>query len=465
VNIATSAGATTGTFTLTVTGSGESVADATASLSLEVTAAPSGESVTLTFCEASGVPAWLAIQDGNGPWVPVQPEGTVFGGGPQLQGTATYNFQITSNRGGIAQVFLNNGMARLELFYAAADELGGQGDDHCVGTGVTKTVTGSVTGMGATDWASIGLGDAATTVVSGGGAGPYPFTLMEVDDGPHDLLAGLAALTAAGGGFSLDLIKVIIRRSQNPADNAVLPLLDFGSAEAFDPVMRNLTLNNLGTDATVAWMAYTTGSTSTSTFFNDFQAVAGNTRTYPGIPTAKQETGDLHSLTLIAADPNATTLDRQRTANLFFREATDRTVNFGPDLAMPTITVPDATPYAKPRTQYPLQAEYGDYWYVTFDQTGGRQNSAGLGATPGYLNGGDFDFTIPEFSGLTGWDDAWGLEAGLDTTWGMFGVGWNTPGGIPGGVFHRGPAILGPRGVLEDGAVFLSAIRWGDLTW
>ncbi|MFC1661323.1 hypothetical protein ACFL3S_07730 [Gemmatimonadota bacterium] len=438
VQVAAGLAVTPGTYAVTVTGTSSGLPDATASLSVEVTASSgTGETVTLTYCDASGIPTWLAVKDGEGPWVPVTPVMPAFGG-PSKQAAATYEFEITSDRAGVATVMESGGSANLNIFFAGRDELWFQGLGHCPGAGIFKTATGTVAGAGLTDQANISVGGASTTVF-----GNPNYTITNIPDGTVDLVASLVTLNAGGGGFTADLQKLIIRRNLNPPDNTVFPVLDFGSGEAFDPVTQNLTINNLGADAAVTSMSYQTANGGAGLFFTDFQPAATGTRTFPGVPGAQQAPGDFHSLFLLATDPNATSPDRQRTATLIFHQAADQTVNLGPDLNVPTITVPAVNPYAMFRAQVQAQDEYDQFTFVTYWQNGGRNNSAFIGATAAYLNGMDLDLTIPNFSGLTGWSNDWGPELGIETNWSVFGMGWTGSGGITGNPFEEGSLGLG----------------------
>jgi hypothetical protein len=449
VQVAAGSGVTPGTYTVTITGSTSGLDDATASLSVEVTeSSGTGETVTLTYCEASGVPSWLAVKDGNGPWVTVEPVQPVFGG-PVLQGAAvTYQFQITSDKAGVAAAYQTNGSANLSLFYAAREEIGFQGGNHCPGAGITKTVNGTVAGLGLTDQAFISLGGASASVFGAAGGN---YTLMNVPDGPVDLVASQVALTINGNGFTQTPLAMIIWRSLNPADNAVLPVLDFGSGDAFAPTSQTLTINNLGSDVAVVSSSYVTANGGSSLFFSDYQPVAGNTRSFPGVPAGQQAAGDFHSLAVVALDPGLPTLGDQRSATVVFNQAADQTVTLGPEMTMPTITWPSVNPYVMFRAQVPRQEEYGQYVYVAYSQTGGRGNTTTIGATAAYLGGMDMDEMIPNFSGMAGFNDDWGPELGVATTWTVFGASWSGPGGI----------IQNP---YADGVVSLTAGRFGEIT-
>jgi hypothetical protein len=333
------------------------------------------------------------------------------------------------------------------VFYAAAEEIGFQGDGHCPGTGITKSATGTVAGLGLTDQAYISVGEASTVVV---GAGVPNYALEGIPDGTVDLLASQTSLTAGGGGFVATPVSMIIRRNLNPPDNTVFPVLDFSSGEAFAPETRTLTINNLGADQAVTTATYRTANGGTGLFFSDFQPGTTATRTFPGVPAAQQAAGDFHSVMVMAWD-GGQTLTQQRTGTVVFVQAADQTLALGPPLSTPTVTWPSINPYVMFRAQLPRQDEYDQFTMVMFGQTGGRQNSVAMTATEAYLGGADFDFMIPNFSGMAGFNNEWGPELGVPTTWSVFATGWTGLGGIT-------------QNPFEDGVVSLAAGRSGEIT-
>ena len=448
VTVVAASGLAVGTYSVTITGSSTGLPDATASLAVEVTASTGGQTVTLTYCDASGIPSWVAVKDGNDPWAPVLPTMPVSGA-PTRAAAATYEFQLTSDRAGVATVKESGGSATLEIFFAGASEVWFQGLDYCPGDGVTKTVNGTVAGVGPTEQASITLGGPSATIL--GASGVFNWTIQNVPDGPVDLLGSLGTLNIGGGGtFTFDLSKLVIQRALNPADNSNIGVVDFTGPDAFAPLTQNLMVNNLGTDAYLANMGYITANGSAGFFFNNFQPSTTATQIL-GIPDGKRVDTDFHQLSVIATDPNLTTFDRQRSLTKLYKQSADQTVTLGPDLNLPTITQPSVNPYVMFRAQLARQNEYDQYTFVSYSQRTGRQNSVFIGATETYLNGTDFDIMIPNFSGLAGWNDMWGPELGVETDWGVFGLGWSGLGGITGIP-------------VEDGAVNLSAARIGTIT-
>ena len=248
ISVTVGAGVTPGTYPLVVTGAATGLPNQTANLSVTVTAGGGGgELVSFTFCDETGLPLWVAYQDGNGAWT-------------QVLGVAnTYTFNLSQAKGGVAFVMdQGGGETTTQVFFGSAQELTNIGANYCENpAGTSKTLNGSVAGLGITDQATISMAG-ATAAVSGFGL--PTFSLQKVSDGARDLIATRTSLTGGGGGFQTVLNKLIFRRGLNPVNGATLPVLDFGSGEAFDPETRNLTINNLGADQPVVTTFYYTGN-------------------------------------------------------------------------------------------------------------------------------------------------------------------------------------------------------------
>jgi hypothetical protein len=394
-----------GNYTVTVTASGAGVADATSTLSVTVNQSSSGGSIMFTYCEASGLPDWFAVKDGDGAWMQVTPDPP-----------NTFSFDINASTGGIATVTEASGEAQLQVILASKQEIEAFATGQCPGSGVTKTVMGSVAGLQATEQASINMGGAFASA----GLGQTQFTLAGVNDGPVDLLASAVAIQTQ------TVTGMIIRRDLNPADGSTLPVLDFGSSEAFAPSVHTVTVNNAMGQQTLPAVLYVTANGAISTAF--FQSFGGNQ--FFGVPPAHQATGDLHWLTVTAfTDQQA---DNIRLAARFFEVAADQTITLGPQLSQPTISVAATAPYVQPRVELATQDEYESFWTVQYLQNDGP--SAGFLVLEGYGVGSTLDLTVPDFSGVSGWSNDWGMQAGTQVQWFVLSTGWNTAGfgGLPG---------------------------------
>ena len=440
VAVAAAAGATSAAATITVTGSGTGVANQTATLAVNVTA-PATTSATFAFC-ADQAPLWLAVQDGTGPWTRVA-----------ATGTNSYTFNLAADRGGVAYVTRSgaSGPTSLTVFYATAAELRGTGAGGATEVACTlggKTVNGTVTGLSATESATIAFASssAAMNAASAGGA----FQLRNVSSGPHDLIASRVATTITGSDFSTLVNRLIIRRGLNPADNSTIPVLDFAAAEAFAPATANLTIGNLGADQGFASVGLTTANGTTASFFSSSPASTA-TRAYYGVPTAQLAAGDLHALTALATAAGGAT--SVRTATLYSRTVTDRTVTLGAALNAPTASTVATAPYLRLRAQLAAQSEYNRFGGVAYSQGSSASTQRGVSvfATGTYAGTSGFDLTVPDLSAAAGWDNDWGLQVGVPTQYTAFATG-GTATGL--GFLGQAPT---------DGATVVSASRSGTV--
>src|SRR5207344_2249304 len=168
--------------------------------------------------------------------------------------------------------------------------------------------------------ATVSLGSSTADASAAG-----TFQLTDVPDGALDLLASLSTTNTTTLSSSVD--KLIIRRGVNSGNNSTLPVLDFSSAEAFDPVQANLTIGNIGSDLAVVLTSYFTaaGSGAAGATLGGSLIPGAGPFTYFGVPTSEQVAGDLH-LALAIAFPGLTSADQGRHAALYFKDPTDRTV-------------------------------------------------------------------------------------------------------------------------------------------
>ena len=478
LTLTASATAATGAATVTIHGNATGQSEKTTTIALTVNPAAGGSgNVSFEFCTADQTPIWFAMQDGaNGTWTRVNPSasGTKF----QFnitQAKAGVAYVTTTTSAGVAsasrslairlvgylqrEMLLRNRPTRvsayaarslatgfgLTILYGSQTELSGRGANLCL-PGSGKTVNGTVAGVNAAQAqsASISLGPSTTSATPGG-----TFQLTEVPDGALDLVAARSTTNTTTFATSVD--KMIIRRGVNAANNATLPVLDFGSAEAFDPVQANLTIGNLGTDIATVFTNYFTaaGSGAAGATVGASILPSAGPFTYYGVPAAKQIAGDLH-LALAIAFPNLTTLDQERIAALYFKDPTDRTVTLGAVLPAQTVSAAATAPYVRFRATGTIPADYGKLLDLEFTQSSAAR-SVSIFASESYLTGSStYDITVPDFSGVAGWDNNWGPKTGSETDWSVSTFGFTGIG-------------LGSLNPVE-GATFKGAGRSGTIT-
>jgi len=417
-----------GTYTITVNGTATGVANQSATFSV-VVAASSSANATWQFC-GSTAPLWFAVQDGTGAWTRVTPTNNAF------------SFNITSAKGAVAYVQSGTGSSfTLTVLYGFKQELTDAGVGICTNT-TEKTVNGSVSGLATGEAATVSLGGALASVTTNGN-----FTLNNVPDGPRDLLAAKTLTTISGTTITSVVNKLILRRAQNPAAGSTMAVLNFGASEAFDPVTKNITVNGVGTDLLTTSVSYVTANNTLASLFTDVNLSSTSTRPYYGIPAAQQATGDLHLLTAIASNISGSTPNYLRIFGTYFKDATDKTVTLGPVPATATVSVLATSPYVRLRMQWTAQTEYGKYFSSVYTQSNAAApRTAIVSATSGYVGGTSVDLSIPDFTGVAGWDSNWGLKAGQVTQWVATGTSWSSPGGVIGSPATEGGTLqIGSR--------------------
>jgi len=437
------AGATAavGTVTLTVTGTATGISARTTTLGATVTAATGGGSgnVSLGFCGDEEIPVWAAFQDGNGPWTRVAPDAN-----------KVFRFQINGDRGGFAYVTQSeSGPIQFVLYYTRAEMIALGSDSCAIGGG--KVVNGSVSGLGPLESAIVSLGGATANVSTGG---PTNFTLSPVEEGPQDLVAARWAISLSGSSPSFTPNRIIIRRNLNPAAGSTLPVLNFAT-EGFAPASATLSLTGGGAGEQAIFVGlFSTDKGAVSSYFVGLSG--GFSTPYYGVPTAELRTGDVHLIQAIASantDPTSGIPPATRQVGAAFREVTNRSVALGPVLSTPTVSPLSGGSHGRLRVQLPLQTEYRRFVAASFNQEQGDQERVVQILTTGdYLGAGSTaDLSIPDLSGVSGWNNAWGLVRGVPAIWTASGTGWTGPG------FLDLPN-------LTDGARYLSATRSGQIT-
>ncbi len=434
LTLAASSTVSTTSTQVTVRANASGQAEQTANLNLNLTGTTGGTgNVTWTFCSASGIPqagipVFVAVQDGTGAWTQVTGSNNV------------YSFNITT-RGGITYVIPSNSGWDTEVFYGSLAELQAMGASLCAGSaGAGKTVTGSVAGAAIADLTNVTLGRAFTSVV-----GNSAFTLSNVLAGSLDLVL---ASSSAGSPPS----KLLIQRTLNVAAGGSVGTINI--ANGVTPAQSTLTATGLGGDSWGAMVQYFTTNNTLATLYNDYvSASASATRPWYGFPSGSQAAGEVHVIDAVAAATFLATPTQTRHVIVATTSVSPKTVNFGPALAAPTVSVVATTPYVRLNLAHTLQSEYNKDMVVSFTQgTGASVRTATVRTTGAYLNGAtSLAAQVPNLSSLAGYLATYGLQTGAATTWTLTATGW-TNGSVIGGNYW------------VDGNAFLGATQMGTIT-
>jgi hypothetical protein len=334
------------------------------------------------------------------------------------------------------------------VHYGTQAELNAIEQDHCLSQPPplpTKIVHGQVANVGAYQVAWV---NASGLLGSSWPQNEPDFTMWSVQTAPFDLVALRYDATVTPYGFAPPYLvdAGIIRRDQNPVPNSTMPVLDFASAEAFAPVVRNLTINNLAGEEARIGVRFRTANAGIGflTIDEPFDGVPN--RQYPGIPNAQP--GDLHALTIGATDAPSWDFSVDRTITVCFKDAVDRTVTLPPHLGPVTVSVAATAPHLRLRFRYSLQPEYNRKVGFSYWQGSPTVNFT---VSPGYLGTATaVDITLPDLTNLSGWNVGWYPSAVILTGWSAWAQGWTGTGANPPG--------------CGEGDVATAAEAWGSIT-
>lgn len=409
ITLAVASGATAASATLTVSATGDGVTTATAAVGLTITP-PAGVPATLNFsqCAANLKPLWVAYQDGeSGPWTRVQGSGDI------------YTFTLTQAKGGYAYVMPQqfNAASRVTtIFLGARAEIATAASIAictAAATG-TKTITGSVAGVGAGEAVGIYLGGrfgvATATTPS--------FTIGAVPNGTYDLV-----VTRSGAGPSAS-DRGIMRQNQDLATGTNVGVLDMTGAESFPVAAANLTVTGHPSGGLLATsFVLVSGPSCTASAITGYSPTASPFLVI-GFPDSKIRAMDMHMVTVISTS----TVVGSRFVTDVFHSIGARTIDLPPELVV-TVTPASGT-YKRLNAAFSLNATYNQsatFGYLVI--AGGATYQMLVTATNAWTGTGSVALQAPSFSGVSGWDDAWGPPPNATAQWTVTVVGSDLPAG------------------------------------
>jgi len=394
-----------GTYALTVQGSDGTLTRST-TFNLVVTAAKAA----VWVFDPTATVTFFAYQDGTGAWTPVPGSFGVFA------------FNLAQAKGGVAYAITNAalGASEVVLYYGTAAELASQNLKTVTGDGLT--VTGTFSGLGGTDKVDLYLGMEGYDQEKGAGTGAGTWTMAGMNKGVHDLLAMRSDTTGAPQ-------SLIIHRGlalTAAGDQGAAAKVNFDSeGYALTPGVFSVTGLNLGAGGILkGWQSLETDNgamnlamaTMTGTTSMPVYAVAPGGLLASDRYTFLYQTGLDNGNGVIDSGNN-------RTVWTMKQAGTSLAVAAPADMAPTTATVTTNAPYTRIRTQWAFDSLYNQSFSAQYTQ--GATKLWYLGVTAAY---GPVDLTFPDFTGLAGWQNAWGLGAGTAVTAQFVGFGrtWTT---------------------------------------
>lgn len=345
--------------------------------------------ILLDFC-SNDTPVWFAHQGRDGVWEVINPNSS-----------GTYTFPAYS-RAAIAFVRQGGSDYKTDMIFTNNLDLEGISGLSCVEEAGTKQVNGSVAGVSGDQLGLVSMSFSSAFLTPSQTA----FTLTQLVDRPLDVIASRINVSATEQHAN----RTIIRRAQSPVSGSTMPVFNFDT-EGFDPVSNTATVTGVGA-ATVAFLNNTLFSqletSHTLSFVDEITDGLVPFVTIPAIPIAA---GDYHDLVAVAADQSGGARGVER----YFRNPANQTLAIGPPLIEPLVTTVSTTPYARMRVQILGQVEYSTMLTIDLHQetlfastdVSMSVSASYFGATPQ-----EWNVLIPNFDGLDGWNNSWGLQSG-----------------------------------------------------
>ncbi|MCX7969053.1 MAG: hypothetical protein N3B10_11300 [Armatimonadetes bacterium] len=370
------------------------------------------------------IPNFIAFQDGNDPWQRIEP--TI---GPQY----TFVVNDPSGRYGVAIVFVTPGLeiggVEVSIYHATVDELSEINHVSEAPLANFVTVSGTVSGLGEGEAAVIAMGRFQTYV--------YPSQntyFLRVPPGTYDLVAGKFPMQQESTAN-----KGLIQRNITVSGDTTINI-DFNSPDAFDPEIRNAVVGGtLSSEEHASGIVFfhthnrteiMTGSRGGNQLPIQFPFVA--------VPTNKQFSNDIHELMGMASSENAGRLIQR-----YFKAPGDISATLPSPFGDASVRVATTNPYVRFTASWDAYSGAQAY-YASFGYPIGRSRSASapkpskakkpsrqeisrhwfVGLSARWL-GGQSSYTLPDFSGLSGWDNNWGFPAGSQVPWEIGAVATN----------------------------------------
>jgi hypothetical protein len=358
-----------------------------------------GTSGVVTLCPQA---TWAAIQREGQPWQAIAVTRGLYplGAGERI---------------GLARI---RGTAEspdsLQIYYITTEQAGATFSCDTPPTGISssKQLRGTVRGIGTlnTDPAApVPSGSAAITMgVSSATVGETQddFTVSNIQSGTSDLVAA-----AFNVGRS-----TIVRRGVDYPDGSTIPVLDFGSSEAFGLQANTVSVTGNANNY-ISWQATNEIITKGGTLgMLGVQYLARPTTTSAiySVPANKLLDGELNSLTVALGLSRVT---------VYYRVPSDRALEAGPLANLPTVTSVGTGSDLATRIDEESQPEYGSQISLYFYPLGVGTRPVII-ASKEYFGGtpARWSFTLPDFRGVgdfpSFFDDVWssGGSIGLEVT-------------------------------------------------
>jgi hypothetical protein len=264
---------------------------------------------------------------------------------------------------------------------------------------------------GSSSWVTVAVNSVALRF------SPGPFQLAYVPSGVFDLVGFRSDGSITSAGQS----RAIIRRDLNLADGAVLPIMDYASAEAADAASATVTVaSRLPSENIEIEQSYYTGSACTPAYLYGPAQLPGLSGLMLGIPASLQRPSDFHTVNVrgnISGSNNSF-----RTMQVSYHTMMNINVTL-PAVLSPTVTIISsaANSYRLLQSVVPMPA---GIQAMTLQYSDAQGRSMIVLHTAGYLGGAATATIIaPDLGTIAGYLPAWGVSKNSAVTFRNSGTG------------------------------------------
>ena len=366
-------------------------------------------------------PDFIAFQDGNGPWQIAQGSG----------GQYTLTINDPAGRYGVAIVCVSNNNVDVNILHATWTEL--KEINHECGMPPSQnlvTISGEVSGLD-NEYAHIS--------VDGRFGFAYwlsPSYTLQVPPGIYDLVAAKFSDERFGAN------KIFIQRNISISGDTTINI-DFNSPDAFDPETHNAVIDGVSSgELAEGGVNFLSHNGTEIRMGSKFESQPPTIQfQFSGIPISKQVGNDIHLLFA-----GAFSADSFRRFERYFKAPVDISATLPSPFGNASVTVATTTPYARFTASWDAYSGAQAYFAEFGSDRRSRQQLVSnaqpskqkrrsrqevsrhwmVGLSVGWL-GGQSSYTLPDLSGLSGWNNNWGIPAGTQVPWVVGAVATNRP--------------------------------------
>lgn len=390
LSISTTTAVTPGTYTLVLRANSAGITEATTTWTVVIGPLPVN-AFTWRFCDTSRIPVFFAYQNGaSGPW---RKANDVSAG--------VFSFNVDQPQIGIATVSNDGSTVVTSVRYVGLGEVAAAAAAECTEhpAAGTKSHTGTVSGIAAaTEVVTASLGGSVSSAAT---LGNPNFSMTGVQSGPRDLIAVLSNLSTSTAS------RLFLRRGVDQASGTSLGTLDMFGANSFVPATSQLTVTAPNDGSILAQTEFTTATGSGATITTP-QLSSGVAATYQGVPEASMVTSDVQ---LVRVTQNVSA-SLSRFLVRYIRGPAAVSVSMPSDPGAPTVAAISGATYPRATISGSLPAAFNGPLTFTLQQSS-RSRLVEISATPAGRTGTtDYSLSIPDLSGVTGWQSTWALGSG-----------------------------------------------------